>query len=338
MDSLAPPAIPLPSYYPAEPSSIPRHQQATWLDRPSTPLVLGDVFMRRRNFVTSDLHVLLVTMDKAERVRMKAELGGLHYSTTAASSGKIAQAMLTERGGEFHMVMISTGLTGDGPDCLGLLAWIRELPALREVSLIVLGSFSVDPTHAVALIKAGANDILTRPIPVESLMRLRHQVGTSQSLTQQRAHRREEGGTRLVTQYVLRKEREGKPDQMGLPPSVLDRKDGGDATPMMGEMTISILLLQRESRRAAELPNALAECGYQAKVVRTKQEALKQLGAKHASWSLFCVDYGSEHAPSLHPGQADFSGQVGFVLKEMASRQILLPTIAFQVRPRREIP
>ena len=303
MDSLAPPAIPLPSYYPAEPSSIPRHQQATWLDRPSTPLVLGDVFMRRRNFVTSDLHVLLVTMDKAERVRMKAELGGLHYSTTAASSGKIAQAMLTERGGEFHMVMISTGLTGDGPDCLGLLAWIRELPALREVSLIVLGSFSVDPTHAVALIKAGANDILTRPIPVESLMRLRHQVGsednggarggalaaarhcspplprelwsatdgracacglqvgTSQSLTQQRAHRREEGGTRLVTQYVLRKEREGKPDQMGLPPSVLDRKDGGDATPMMGEMTISILLLQVRGSLIAAAGSATHRAG-----------------------------------------------------------------------------
>ena len=330
---------PLPNYYPAEPSSIPRSTQATWLDRPSTPLVHADVFMRRRNFVTSDLHVLLVTMDKAERQRMKVELGGLHYSTTAVSSGKVAQAMLSERGGEFHLVMISAALNGEGLDCLGLLAWIRDVPALREVSLIVLGSFSVEPANAIALIKAGATDILTRPVAVEALMRLRHAVGTSQSLTQQRAHRREEGGTRLVTQYIMRKEREGRAE--GLPPSVLtggaERRDGSEpprssarSNALLGEVTVSVLLMQRESRKAAELPALLSECGYQVKVARTKHEVLKHLTARHASWSLLCIDYGSEHAPTLHPGQADFGGQVAFVLREMASRQLLVPTVAFQ--------
>jgi len=330
---------PLPNYYPTEPSSIPRSTQATWLDRPSTPLVHADVFMRRRNFVTSDLHVLLVTTDKAERQRMKVELGGLHYSTTAVSSGKVAQAMLSERGGEFHLVMISAALNGEGLDCLGLLAWIRDVPALREVSLIVLGSFSVEPANAIALIKAGATDILTRPVAVEALMRLRHAVGTSQSLTQQRAHRREEGGARLVTQYIMRKEREGRAE--GLPPSVLmggaERRDGSEpprpsvrSSALLGEVTVTVLLMQRESRKSAELPALLSECGYQVKVARTKHEVLKQLTSRHASWSLLCIDYGSEHAPTLHPGQADFGGQVAFVLREMASRQLLVPTVAFQ--------
>ena len=47
--------------YPDDLSSIPRTNQAAWLDRPSTPLVLNEVFNRRKNLVTSDLHVLLVT-------------------------------------------------------------------------------------------------------------------------------------------------------------------------------------------------------------------------------------------------------------------------------------
>jgi DNA-binding response OmpR family regulator len=160
------------------------------------------------------------------------------------------------------------------------------VPALREVSLIVLGSFSVEPANAIALIKAGATDILTRPVAVEALMRLRHAVGTSQSLTQQRAHRREEGGARLVTQYIMRKEREGRAE--GLPPSVLmggaERRDGSEpprpsvrSNALLGEVTVTVLLMQRESRKSAELPALLSECGYQVKVARTKHEVLKQL-------------------------------------------------------------
>ena len=52
-------------WYPADPSSIPKSTQELWLSRPSTPLVDPDVFSRRRNFVESDLHVLLVDADKA---------------------------------------------------------------------------------------------------------------------------------------------------------------------------------------------------------------------------------------------------------------------------------
>lgn len=243
--------IPEPDHYPPEPGSITRATQSAWLDRPATPLVLSDVFKRRRNFVTSDLHVLLVTMDQAERERLKAELNGLHYTTSFASSGKVAQAILAERGGEIHVVMVSAALGGgtDGPDCAGFLAWVREHPALRELALIALGSKSIDPVMAMNLLKAGAHDILTRPIPVEALMRFRHIVGNAQSLTQQRAQRKEEGGARLVTSYLLKKEREHGTEAMGLQPSALDRRDAEGSNVLLGEVTINVLLLQRETRK-----------------------------------------------------------------------------------------
>ena len=114
--------------YPADLSSIPRATQAVWLKKPSTPLVLDEVFNRRKNLVTSDLHVLLVTSDKSERAHMKRELDGLGYKTTVATSGKSAMEMLATRGGDFHVVLTSVGLTasdsaGEGPNCAGLLAW-----------------------------------------------------------------------------------------------------------------------------------------------------------------------------------------------------------------------
>ena len=112
-------------------------------------LVLRRVFKRRRNFVTSDLHVLLVTAAEAERKRMKDMMEGLHYQMTMASSGKVAQKMLSERGGEFHIAMVSVGLGDEGSaglDCAGLFLWIRDQPALKEVALIALGSFSIEPS------------------------------------------------------------------------------------------------------------------------------------------------------------------------------------------------
>ena len=123
--------------YPDDLSSIPRANQAAWLERPATPLVLTEVFNRRKNLVTSDLHVLLVTPNKDERVKMKSDLEGLGYKVTLASSGKTAQDMLTDRGGEFHVVMISVALStlegpGEGPDCVGLLAWARDGPCARS--------------------------------------------------------------------------------------------------------------------------------------------------------------------------------------------------------------
>ena len=60
---------------------------------------------------------------------------------------------------------------------------------------------------------------------VESLMRFRQQVGNAQSLTQQRHHRREEGGARMVTQYLMRKERQIGAEAMGLPAGALEKRE-----------------------------------------------------------------------------------------------------------------
>lgn len=222
----------LSSRYPDDPSSIPRKQQV-WLERPSTPLVLREVFNRRKNFVMADLHVLLVTPDQNERLKMRTDLEKLGYKTTAASSGKVAQDLLSARGGEFHVGMVSVALSsehssGEGPDCAGLLAWVRDTPSLKEVSMIALGSYSIDAAHTIQLVRCGAIDVLTKPVPSEALMRLRHAVGHLQSLQQQRFTARGDGGPRLVTSYLLRKEREA-PGTMGLPLSVLERKEGNTA-------------------------------------------------------------------------------------------------------------
>ena len=164
--------------------------------------MLNEVFNRRKNLVTSDLHVLLVTADKSERTKMKSDLEGLGYKTTTASSGKTAQDMLSDRGGEFHVVMISVTLSsehssGEGPDCVGLLAWARDSPILKEVSMIVLGGYSIDASLTIELIRCGALDVLTKPVPVEALHRLRQLVGTTQSLQQQRYASRGEGGANV---------------------------------------------------------------------------------------------------------------------------------------------
>jgi CheY-like chemotaxis protein len=144
--------------YPDDLSSIPRANQAAWLEKPATPIVLGAVFNRRKILVTSDLHVLLVTADQSERLRMKDDLEGLGYRVTAVSSGKIAQDLLTERA-EYHVVMVSVSLSsehGEGPDCVSLLHWARDAPTLKEVGMIVLGGFSVEPSHTIELIRCGA--------------------------------------------------------------------------------------------------------------------------------------------------------------------------------------
>ena len=324
------------SRYPSDLSSIPRATQAVWLKRPSTPLVLGEVFNRRKNLVMSDLHVLLVTSDKAERAHMKRDLDGLGYKTTVATSGKSAMEMLATRSGDFHVVLTSVGLTaasaGEGPDCAGLLAWARDLPSLKEVAMIVLGSYSIDAQHTIELIRCGAMDVFTKPVPVETLHRLRNLVAMTQSLQQQRYATRGEGGARLVTSYLLRKERDA-PDQMGLPLNILDKTEESAAASALNDVSVSVLLMQRETRKSHELPLLLRECGYTiGGIARSKNEVLRALGAKNAQYSLLIIEMGQESVPGVgaDPRHAEFFSSAQAVLREMSLRQVLLPTIAVQ--------
>ena len=76
-------------YYPDDPSSIPRIAQV-WLHKPVSPLVVPDVFARRRNFVNSDLHVLLVDADKGGD-QMVALLAGDQHG----ANGAVARAAMS---------------------------------------------------------------------------------------------------------------------------------------------------------------------------------------------------------------------------------------------------
>ena len=98
-------------YYPDDPSSIPRIAQV-WLHKPVSPLVVPDVFARRRNFVNSDLHVLLVDADKGERFQQKLQLEGLGYQVSSAPSGAAAKELLGEHGGELPRAAAAL----EGPD------------------------------------------------------------------------------------------------------------------------------------------------------------------------------------------------------------------------------
>ena len=100
-------ALPTPHYhlqnwFPDDPSSIPKETQQLWLDRPSTPLIDPDCFARRRNFVVSDVHVLLVNSDNEERRRLKLSLEALGYVVSGAASFPVAQRLLREHAGDCH--------------------------------------------------------------------------------------------------------------------------------------------------------------------------------------------------------------------------------------------
>ena len=100
-------ALPTPHYhlqkwFPDDPSSIPKETQQLWLDRPSTPLIDPDCFARRRNFVVSDVHVLLVNSDNEERRRLKLSLEALGYVVSGAASFPVAQRLLREHAGDYH--------------------------------------------------------------------------------------------------------------------------------------------------------------------------------------------------------------------------------------------
>ena len=100
-------ALPTPHYrlqkwFPDDPSSIPKETQQLWLDRASTPLIDPDCFARRRNFVVSDVHVLLVNSDNDERLRLKLSLEALGYVVSGAASFPVAQRLLREHAGDYH--------------------------------------------------------------------------------------------------------------------------------------------------------------------------------------------------------------------------------------------
>ena len=91
--------------------------------------------------------------------------------------------------------------------CVDLLYWARGVAALREVAFIVTADEvgASPPLHeaAVLLIKLGATNVLSKPIPQEEFIRMRQTITRSQSLSEQRQARRTEGGARAVSDILV---------------------------------------------------------------------------------------------------------------------------------------
>ena len=80
-----------------------------------------------------------------------------------------------------HVVMISVLLTDEVPDCAGLLTWASETPSLKEVSMIVLGSYSIEASLTIDYIRAGAVDYGTAPPCALHRRRSSQQCGNGQN-------------------------------------------------------------------------------------------------------------------------------------------------------------
>lgn len=99
----------------------------------------------------------------------------------------------------------------------------------------------------------------------------------------------------------------------------------------MNDVTVTVLVMQRESRRAHEVPNLLRECGYVVGArAHTRNEVLKELQRRDTQWHVLLIDLGTESqiAGNSDPRHTEFLASAQAVMREMSLRQILLPVVA----------
>ena len=318
-----------PRYMP-EVNSIPKATREELLSKASTPLLMREVFLRRRNLVVQDLHVLLVSDSMTERYKVRASLLDLGYLVTNCPHGREAKTMLERQASEFHIVMVDAKLqTGaEGPGVHGLLFWARSIPAFNEVAFIVMAPTTLDLQTCTLFMKLGATDLLPKPISKEALFKLRKIVGDAQNMQHQRNSRKATGGTKLVTTLLGKREwlqrekmkelEEVAPAEESTGGGAKDKKDDLDLRSTFG--TLLVLLLHpatspKEIERRDAVRQMLKECGYQVVAAKNTRDAMMALSTEGVDWALLLLDY-----------KFDFA-MAASLLKEMATRQILLPVI-----------
>jgi len=320
--------------YAAEVNSIPRTMREELLAKASTPLLTREVFLRRRNLVVHDLHVLLVSDSLTERYQVRARLLDLGYIVTNCPSGKEAKAMLERQASEFHIVMIDAKLqTGaEGPGVHGLLYWARNIPTFSEVAFIIMAPTTLDLSTSTLFMKLGASDLIAKPISKDGLFKLRKIVGDAQNMQYQRNTRKATGGTRLVTTLLgkrewLQRERmqaleEVEEEAGGAKAKIRElhgtKKDDVDLRATYGTLLVLLLHLAgtpKELERRDAVRAMLKDCGYQVVTAKNVRDAMAALSAEGVEWAMLLLDF-----------KYDFSMGVA-MLKEMANRQILLPVV-----------
>ncbi|KAL1507348.1 hypothetical protein AB1Y20_008194 [Prymnesium parvum] len=311
--------------YAAEVNSIPSTTREALLAKASTPLLVREVFLRRRNLVLQELHVLLVCDSLSERYHLREELLKLGYIVTNCPSGKEAKYLLERQASDFHVVMLDSQLqTGaEGPGVHGLLFWARGNPAYNEVAFIVMAPTTWSLPTATLAMKLGATELLGKPIMKDALLKLRKMVGDAQNMHQQRNTRKAMGGTRLVTTLLGRREwlqHEMMEELAKLneePPSV-GKKEETDLRATHGTIVVLLVHLAsttREVERRDTVRQQLKDAGFQVVAARSIRDGMAALSTKGIDWAMIMIDF-----------RFDFAMGVG-MLKEIATRQILLPVL-----------
>ncbi|KEO52877.1 diguanylate cyclase [Thioclava pacifica] len=102
--------------------------------------------------------ILIVDDVATNRIVLKAKLSGARYTTLQAADGRAALALaMTEKPG---LILLDTNL----PDMRGseVIARLRAEPETRRIPVIAM-TVHDDPALRIELLKAGANEILTKP-------------------------------------------------------------------------------------------------------------------------------------------------------------------------------
>jgi DNA-binding NtrC family response regulator len=111
---------------------------------------------------STDEPILIVEDDAAYRQLLVDELGDAHYRTLAVASAEDAQALLERQ----TVVLIISDLRLPGADGRTVLEWTRTLTPVPGF-IMLTGFGTID--EAVAALKAGADDFLTKPVDLEHL-------------------------------------------------------------------------------------------------------------------------------------------------------------------------
>lgn len=116
--------------------------------------------------VKRDAHILIVE-DEADSARFfEALMESEGYRTEVCSSGEDAMALLAE-GGDFDLVLLDMILPGvDGWE---VLSHIKRDGKLRFIPVVVLSALS-EKEHALRALEVGAEDFLTKPVDVETML------------------------------------------------------------------------------------------------------------------------------------------------------------------------
>jgi len=116
--------------------------------------------------VKSDAHILIVEDEADSASFFQALMESEGYRTEVCNSGEDAWARLSE-GGDFDLVLLDMILPGI--DGWTVLKHIKSDGKLRFIPVVVLSALS-EKEHALRALEVGAEDFLTKPVDVETML------------------------------------------------------------------------------------------------------------------------------------------------------------------------